>query len=134
MRTHAAAYGINPDRIGIMGFSAGGTVAGPALFNHTEASKPNFAAPIYLQYKWVPQSGVPVDAPAIFILAATDDQLGLASHSVALYNDWINAGKSAELHLYATGGHGFGMLVQNLPSDHWIDLYIAWLGLQGLLN
>lgn len=134
VRAHAADYGIEPDRIGIMGFSAGGTVTGSVLFNYTATSKPNFAVPIYLQYEWVPQKGVPVDAPPIFILAATDDQIGLAPHSVALYNDWLAAGKSAELHLYARGGHGFGMRTQNLPSDRWINLLIDWLDMLGLLG
>ncbi len=133
VRTHAAAYGINPAHIGIMGFSAGGTVTGSVMYNYTAESKPNFAAPIYLQYEWVPKAGVPTDAPPLFILAATDDPLGLAPHSVTLYNDWTAAGKSAELHLYATGGHGFGMRTQNLPSDRWIELFIDWLGVQGLL-
>ena len=72
--------------------------------------------------------------PPIFILAATDDQIGLAPHSIRLYNDWVAAGKSAELHLYAAGGHGFGMKTQNLPSDRWIELFGDWLGMQGLLT
>lgn len=130
VRSHAADYGINPDRIGIMGFSAGGTVTGSVMYNYTADSKPNFAAPIYLAYEWVPRNGVPADAPPIFVLAATDDQIGLAPHSVALYNDWTAAGKSAELHLYAQGGHGFGMRTQNLPSDSWIELFIDWLQCQ----
>ncbi|MEZ4658438.1 MAG: alpha/beta hydrolase [Caldilineaceae bacterium] len=130
VRTHAADYGIDPECIGIMGFSAGGTVAGSVMYNYTAESKPNFAAPIYLAYEWVPRHGVPADAPPIFVLAASDDQLGLAPHSVALYNDWIAAGKAAELHLYAQGGHGFGMRTQNLPSDSWIELFIDWLGCQ----
>ncbi len=134
VRTHATDYGLDPSRIGIMGFSAGGTVTAAAMYNYTAVSKPDFAAPIYLQYEWVPKVGIPIDAPPIFVLAATDDPLGLAPHSVALYNDWTTAGKSAELHLYATGGHGFGMRTQNLPADRWIELFIDWLGMQGLLK
>ena len=52
---------------------------------------------------------VPADAPPMFIAAATDDNLGLAPDSVALYEKWREAQKSAELHMYAKGGHGFGM-------------------------
>jgi len=48
--------------------------------------------------------------------------------------DWIKAGKSAELHLYSKGGHGFGMRTQNLPSDHWIELFTNWLDVQGLMK
>lgn len=127
VRQHAQTYGVNPDRIGIMGFSAGGTVAGSVAYSYTPATRPDFAAPIYLAYHWVIKDGVPADAPPVFILAATDDPLGLAPQSVELYNDWTAAGKSAELHLYATGGHGFGMRTQHLPSDHWIELFGDWL-------
>lgn len=134
VRRHAADYGIAPNRIGIIGFSAGGTVTAAVGYNYTPASRPDFVAPIYLQYEWAPHSTVPVDAPPLFLLAATDDGLGLAAHSVHLYNDWVAAGKSAELHLYSAGGHGFGMRTQNLPSDRWIELFADWLGVQGLLT
>jgi len=134
VRGHAKEYGVNPDRIGIIGFSAGGTLTASVGFNYTPASRPNFVAPIYLQYDWVPRQGVPADAPPMFILAATDDQLGLASHSTRLYNDWTAARKSAELHLYSKGGHGFGMRTQNLPTDGWIERFGDWLRVQGLLQ
>jgi len=134
VRQHAKEYNVQPDRIGITGFSAGGTVACSAAYNYSEASRPNFAAPIYLAYEWVPHTQVPADAPPMSILAASDDPLGLAPHSVALYKDWTEAKKSAELHLYSKGGHGFGMRKQNLPSDQWIQLFADWLGAQGLLK
>lgn len=135
VRQHAKEFDLNPNRIGIMGFSAGGTVAASVLFNYSPESRPDFAAPIYLQYEWTPKpNGVPADAPPLFVLAATDDQLGLAPHSFALYRDWIAAKKSAELHLYAKGGHGFGMRKQNLPTDHWIERFADWLGVEGLLK
>ncbi|HVV71967.1 MAG TPA: alpha/beta hydrolase [Verrucomicrobiae bacterium] len=134
VRRHAQDYGLKADRIGIIGFSAGGTVAASVAYNYTPESKPDFAAPIYPQYDWAIKGAVPADAPPMFILAASDDQLGLAPHSVALYQDWTKARKSAELHLLAKGGHGFGMRKQNLPSDHWIELFGAWLEGQGLLK
>jgi acetyl esterase/lipase len=134
VRKHAKDYGVNPDRIGIMGFSAGGTVTASVAYNYTPETRPSFAAPIYLQYEWAIKGAVPDDAPPMFILAATDDPLGLASHSVAVYNDWTKAKKSAELHLLSKGGHGFGMRKQNLPSDHWIERFAEWLGVQGLLS
>ena len=134
VRKHAADYGINPDRIGIIGFSAGGTVAASVAYNYTPESRPNFVAPIYLQYDWTIKHGVPADAPPIFILAATDDPLGLAPHSVSLYKDWTAAGKSAELHLFAQGGHGFGMRKQQLPTDRWIERFAEWMDAQGFLK
>ncbi len=134
VRKHAAEFKVKPDRIGIMGFSAGGTVAASVAFNYSPETRPDFVAPIYLQYDWVPHhQQVPADAPPMFILAATDDPLGLAPHSVSLYQAWAGAKKSAELHLLAKGGHGFGMRKQNLPSDHWIELFADWLAGRELL-
>jgi acetyl esterase/lipase len=135
VRQHARDYGVKPDRIGIIGFSAGGTVTASAAFNYSAETRPDFAAPIYLQYDWtIKPGGVPADAPPIFILAATDDPLGLASHSLALYRDWTAAKKSAELHLFSKGGHGFGMRRQNLPTDQWVERFADWLEVQGLLQ
>lgn len=134
VRQHAGEYGVKSDRIGIMGFSAGGTVTASVAYNYTKVTRPDFVAPIYLQYEWAIKAGVPGDAPPMFILAATDDPLGLAPHSVSLYQDWTAARKSAELHLYAKGGHGFGMRKQDLPSDQWIERFADWLGQQGWLK
>jgi predicted peptidase len=74
------------------------------------------------------------DAPPLFIVTATDDGLGLAPHSVDLYNKWLSTKHDAELHMYARGNHGFGMKTQNLPTDNWIERFGDWLGLQGLLK
>jgi dipeptidyl aminopeptidase/acylaminoacyl peptidase len=51
-----------------------------------------------------------------------------------LYEKWAAAHKSVELHMFAKGGHGFGMRKQNLPTDHWIDRFAEWLDLQGWLK
>ena len=134
VRTHAAEYGIDPMRIGIIGFSAGGTVAASTAFNYTPENRPDFVAPIYAYIPPSLQGPVPEDAPPMFIAAATDDGLGLASHSVDLYSKWLTAKKPAELHIYEKGGHGFGMRTQNIPTDTWIDRYGDWLGLLGLLK
>ena len=50
------------------------------------------------------------------------------------HEKWATAHKSVELHMYAKGGHGFGMRKQNLPTDHWIDRFSDWLDLQGFLK
>lgn len=134
VRKHAAEYKLISSRIGIMGFSAGGTVAASTLYNYNGENKPDFAAPVYPFFPKEMQGSIAIDAPAVFITAATDDQLGLAPHSVELYNSWMNAKKPAELHMYAKGGHGFGMRKQNLPSDQWIDRFGEWLDQQGLLK
>jgi acetyl esterase/lipase/lysophospholipase L1-like esterase len=127
VRKHASEYNISPDKIGIIGFSAGGTVAASTAFNYTADNKPNFVAPIYAFFPDSLQTAVASDAPPMFLAAAADDQLGLAPHSVSLYNKWIASKHPAELHIYVKGGHGFGMRKQNIPTDNWIDRFGDWL-------
>jgi acetyl esterase/lipase len=135
VRTNAKELGISPDRIGMLGFSAGGTLAVSVAYNCEQDTRPNFLAPIYAQYDWaLKKQEVPEEAPPIFVLAASNDQLGLAPHSVRLYQDWTAAKRPAELHLYEKGGHGFGMRKQNLPSDQWTDRFSDWMQLKGFLD
>lgn len=134
VRSNADGYGVDANRIGIIGFSAGGITAASTAYSYTPASRPDFVAPIYAVYNWLPDKRVPADAPPMFLAAATDDPLGLAPHSVSYYNDWTAAQKPVELHLYSVGGHGFGMRKQNLPSDSWIERFGDWLGVQGFLD
>jgi acetyl esterase/lipase len=134
VRKHAAEFGVSPQRIGLMGFSAGGTVTAANAFKYSADSRPDFVAPIYAYMGVVTDTTVPSDAPPAFIVAASDDQLGLAPDSVTIYSKWIAAKKSAEIHMYAKGGHGFGMRKQNLPTDQWIERFGEWLQLQGLLK
>jgi acetyl esterase/lipase len=125
-------WGIDPARIGILGFSTGGVVAAGAAMEHDEESRPSFVAPIYLA-----RSGrgitVPPDAPPLFLLAASDDSMAVGT-SLSLYSAWKDTAHLVELHLYAHGGHGFGMKPQGLPIDHWIDRFGDWLQVQGLLG
>jgi acetyl esterase/lipase len=134
VRQHAIEFNINPGRIGLMGFSAGAILAITVSYTYSPDNRPDFVAPLYGYLGPVPKVAVPADAPPLFIVAATDDQLGFAKESVKLYTDWISAGKSAELHLYVKGGHGFGMRRQNLPTDHWIDRFGEWLTVTGFLD
>ncbi|HEY4310267.1 MAG TPA: alpha/beta hydrolase [Pirellulales bacterium] len=134
VRDHAAEFGINPKRIGLMGFSAGGSVTSWVALNYSADSRPDFVAPIYAYVGVIGEGTVPSDAPPLFALAASNDPLGLADDSVELYSKWLAAKKPAELHMYAKGGHGFGMKTQKLPSDHWIEIFGQWLDGQGLLK
>jgi len=133
VRQHAGEWGIAPDRIGIMGFSAGGRVTMGVAMVHDVDSRPAFTAPIYGPglLTGVP---VPADAAPMFILCASDDPLLPATDSSKLYTAWKEAGHSAEVHIYSKGGHGFGMKKQGLPVDHWIDRFGDWLEVQGLLK
>ena len=134
VRQNAKEFGVAPNRIGFMGFSAGGTVTASVAFQYSAATRPDFVAPIYAYMGAVKPAEVPKDAPPMFLVVATDDQLGLAPDSINLYSKWIAAKKSAELHSYAKGGHGFGMRKQNLPTDQWIERFGDWLQLQGWLK
>lgn len=127
VRAHAAEYNIDPHKIGIIGFSAGGTVAASAAFNFTAANRPDFVAPIYAYMPPYLQGEVTAETPPAFFTAASDDQLGLASHSVDLYSKWLAAKRPAELHMYVKGGHGFGMKEQDIPTDNWIEKLGDWL-------
>lgn len=134
VRAHAAEYGVSPSRIVIIGFSAGGTMAASSAYNYTPENRPDYVAPIYAYMPPELQGPIAADAPPMFLAAASDDALGLAPHSVDIYNKWIASKHPAELHLFAKGGHGFGMRKQNIPTDHWIDRFGDWLDLQGLLK
>jgi predicted peptidase len=134
VRKHADEYNVLPNRIGLMGFSAGGTVAAGTLFDYQRENKPDFVAPIYPYFPKEMIGEIKKDAPPLFIVTASNDGLGLAPHSVDLYSAWLNAKKDAEVHMYARGNHGFGMRKQNLPSDKWIERFSEWMEVQGLLK
>ncbi len=132
VRQHAAEWGLDPQRIGIAGFSAGGGVAVAAAVEHDAESRPDFVVGVYPGYRKA--TPVPSDAPPMF-LAITDDDILVAPLSVArLYEEWRKANKPVELHIFTKGGHGFGMLKQNMPSDAWLDLLRNWLDAQGFLS
>jgi acetyl esterase/lipase len=136
VRSHATAYQVDPHKIGIIGFSAGGTVASSAAFNYTAENRPDFVAPVYAYVPPLPGAydKVPTDAPPLFLAAATDDGLHLVPSTLDLYNKWLSSGHQAEVHIYAKGGHGFGMSKQHLPVDHWIDRFGEWLVFNGFLQ
>ena len=132
VRREASRFGLDPERIGILGFSAGATVAAGVGASREADCRPAFAAPIYgLRLDEAP---VPPEAPPLFVLVADDDPLVPAAESLRLYSDWKAAGRPAELHVYAKGGHGFGMRPQGLPIDRWIERFADWLSGQGLMR
>lgn len=134
VRAHATEYNVKPTQIGIMGFSAGGTVAAASAFNYTAETRPDFVAPIYGFIPPTIQGPVADDAPPLFLAVASDDNLGLASHSADMYIKWLTAKKLVELHAYQQGSHGFGMHQQNIPTDTWIERFGDWLGLLGYIK
>ena len=134
VRQHAAEYKIDPNKIGFMGFSAGGTVTMSVVYSAKDESRPNFVAPIYAYEGAIIGSIVPTSKTPIFICAASDDDLGFATHSVHIYLKWLAASQSAELLMYEKGKHGFGTKKQGLPVDTWMDRFTDWLDMHGLLK
>lgn len=132
VRRHATEWGVAPDRVGMMGFSAGSGVTVGVATRHDAESRPDFAGAIYGGRMRAGDS-VPSDAPPLFILCAGDDPIA-APGAVPLYEAWRAAGLPAELHIYAQGGHGFGMRPQGLPCDTWIERFADWLKAVGMLN
>lgn len=127
VRARASEYGIDPAKIGIMGFSAGGAVASGATIRAAAADKPNFVGIIYA---FAPDALTPGLPPA-FMAGAADDPL--AARMPQMFTNWLASGAKAELHIYAKGQHGFGTARQNLPVDGWLDVFHAWMGQQGFV-
>ncbi|MBC2652935.1 alpha/beta hydrolase [Novosphingobium flavum] len=130
VRANAAEYGINPKRVGFMGFSAGGFLA-RSLVEKGGADKPDFVAPIYPNM--APMS-VPSDAPPMFVAVAADDFLLTREKGLPLLESYRAAGKSIEFHLFSAGGHGFGTGPAGSPEEGWMDLLYHWMRTQGLLD
>jgi len=131
VRGRASEWGIAPDRIGIVGFSAGAMLTMGVVMEHDADSRPNFAGPIYGAGLWEGAANPP-EATPLFLLGAADDPL--AAGSVATYTKWKAAGYPVELHMYSKGGHGFGMNKQGLPADRWIERFGDWLEAQGFVK
>lgn len=126
VRQQSDRLGVDPHKIGFMGFSAGGAVTLGVAYNYDLDNRPDFLVPVYPWTTAQPVQAAPEDAPPMLVICATDDPLGLAEGSIELYSSWHKAGKSVGLQMYSKGGHGFGMRVQGLPSDNWIERFYDW--------
>lgn len=152
VRSRASEWQLDPQRIGILGFSAGGQTAGLAavLFNQRHYPKvdgidevscrPDFAALIYPgglterdnPQKLIEQVKVDSNTPPMFFAHSGDDRVS-PMNSVLLYSALKQANVPAELHVYAGGGHGWGMRQTGHPCNAWIDRFGEWLQSQGWL-
>lgn len=129
VRRHAVEWGVSPDRVGFLGFSAGAMVASAALLQADSAARPDFAAMIYGgPFGAMPQ--IPPTLPPIFMAWAQDDNVALAP-VVRFYDALRSAGRKPEAHIFAAGGHGFGMRRQGTSSDRWIDAFYGWMQAEG---
>ena len=128
VRQHAVEWGVAPDKVGIVGFSAGGMIASETLLQSDAAARPNFAALIYgAPFGTMPP--IPAKLPPIFMAWAQDDDLTLKPVQ-AFYDALVAASDKPEAHIYNAGGHGFGMKKQGTTSGHWIDEFYWWLQAQ----
>jgi len=150
VRSRAAEWSLDPDRVGAMGFSAGGELAALAGMSAADGSaanaggrvdgdpvdrlsaKPSFLALIYPS---IPQQGVHLspDTPPSFLLGGAADQPAISQGLADLYLALRRAGAHAELHIYDGVGHGFGIRPGNTgPVAAWPARFLEWLDQQGL--
>jgi len=130
VRQHATAWGVSPDRIGIMGFSAGAMVTSGTVLQPDSAVRPSFAAMIYGGPFGV-MPAIPPKLPPLFLAWAQDDPV-VRDLIVKFHGALEHAGQKPEVHIHSAGGHGFGLKKQGTTSDHWIDDFYNWLNAQGL--
>ncbi len=133
LRENAEHYQIDPHRIGMLGFSAGGHLALATTALGPADARPDWIAPIY-PVAW-PGFEPPDSPPPVFLAFASDDDLGpvLMESVRTIYRGWLDAGAPAEIHAYERGGHGFGFEQQGAPSDRWFAELLRWMQGRGLL-
>lgn len=165
VRTRASEFGIRPDRIGIMGFSAGGHLAGFTALQPTRnlyagsdrfeavSARPDFAALLFpvvslrrpfdttrtrreivgdkaddaSAVAWSLDTYASKDAPPMILFSSADDRTTPPGHNFALFEALRKAGASAELHVFADGGHGWGLGTADQTLSQWPDQFEAWM-------
>jgi acetyl esterase/lipase len=153
VRSKAAEWGIDAQRIGIIGFSAGGHLAASVSCNFDKRAyepidpidqvscRPDFAVLLYPAYLVVrdkldlaPDIRIRKECPPTFIVHAGDDGLVKVDNCLQAYRALKMAGVPAELHIYTTGGHGFGLRPNDRPSSTWPQRCGEWLKARGFLT
>ena len=130
VRARAKGWHVDPDRVGMLGFSAGAMLTMSTAL-HGQDAKPAFIADIYGPLSAV--AAVPADAPPLFVALAADDPF-FANAGYGLIDSWRAAKRPVEFHLYEQGGHGFGMYQKTTTSTGWFDGFTRWLGMHGYLK
>ncbi len=129
IRRRAAEWRVDPDRIGMVGFSAGAMLTMATALAGQDA-KPAFIGNIYGPLAPVT---VPTAAPPLFVALAADDPL-FANSGFGLVESWKAAKRPVEFHLYEQGGHGFGMYQKETTSTGWFDAFVSWMRMHGMLK
>ncbi|QBS13458.1 alpha/beta hydrolase [Legionella geestiana] len=152
VRMQASKWNINPDKIGVLGFSAGGYMVADISTHFTERAyqpidaadkvscRPDFAVALYPGHLWTnedsnneklalnPDIKVTAQTPPTLLIQAQDDKVDNINHSLTYYIALKNNNVLTEMHLYAEGGHGFGVRPTNLSITNWPKLFDDWLG------
>lgn len=130
VRANAAKYGVDPGRVGMMGFSAGAMTARRVGLDADASARPAF-----LGYIYGPQDAepVPADAPPLFNAISLNDSL-FPNKGFPIAQSWLEAKRPVEIHGYQTGDHGFGLGVPGTTTTLLIDQFAAWLQMQGFLT
>ncbi|HMC90818.1 MAG TPA: alpha/beta hydrolase [Allosphingosinicella sp.] len=129
VRRRAGEWQVDPNRIGMVGFSAGAMLTMATTLAGQDA-RPAFIGIIYGPLAPVP---VPPDAPPLFVALAADDPL-FGNGGTGLIDSWRAAHRPVEFHLYEQGGHGFGMYPKRTTSTGWFDAFTRWLAMHGFLQ
>jgi acetyl esterase/lipase len=129
IRKRAAEWHVDPNRIGMVGFSAGAMLTMTTALAGQDA-KPAFIGDIYGP---VAAMTVPADAPPLFVAVAADDPF-FGGGEMGIIKSWIAAKRPVELHLFEQGGHGFGMYPKETTSTGWFDEFARWLDMHGMLK
>jgi acetyl esterase/lipase len=154
VRFRAAEFHIDPRKIGVLGFSAGGHLAAdisthfntrlyPAVDAADKSScRPDFAVALYPGHLWIskerfelnPDIPVSRETPPTFLLQAENDPVDNVNNSLVYYVALKNAGVPVEMHLYAEGKHAFGLRPNKFPITRWPELVETWLGTIGMIS
>ena len=129
VRGRAAEWGVDPGRVGMLGFSAGAILTLSTTLA-TAAEKPDFAGLIYPPMDSVE---LPPAAPPAFIAIAADDQL-FGGKGYGLAESWTRARRPVELHAYQQGGHGFGLGAPGNTAINWAPGFVDWLRMNGFME
>ena len=155
LRLHAAQWHIDPHKIGVLGFSAGGHLVAAISTHFTrrlypsvdaadrESCRPDFAIALYPGHLSLAENTIELNpdirshitsqTPPSFLLQNEDDPVDRVEHSLSYYFALKKAGVPVELHLYAQGGHAFGLRRTNYPATAWPQLVETWLGTLGMI-
>jgi acetyl esterase/lipase len=129
IRERAVEWHVDPNRVGMVGFSAGAGLIMATVFAGTDPG-PDFIGNIYGSLAPVE---VPADAPPLFVALAADDPL-FGNSGFGLIESWKAAKRPVEFHLYEQGGHGFGMYPKTTTSTGWFDAFARWMTMHGWMK